>query len=432
MRKVIFSNRLPWKSSGEKLGESDILFISHLLNNSSIKQKDDFYFGVMPDTLISSGYAVLTAMIDHTKDTRENIILNRNRAYPNVIILSRFLSFFNEMKLFLSMHLERIRLNKLAKLENKGLLKNVFKRASQEALSIETLTNLRFIFQINLLLKTVKPKVIIVTYEGYAWERLLFMKAHQLDPNIKCIGYHNSAIYFLQHSLQRSLPDMLDPDMILTTSEVNKRKLDSNHKLNSNIEVRVLGSTRMRQKAQKIPKSVNFIKRKMCMILPEGIISECEVMFNFSILCAKQFPNIDFIWRVHPVISIESLKNNNKSFKNLPSNITISQNSIQHDIERSDWAMYRGSTAIIQTLRQGVRPIYLRLEGEITVDPLYEIEVWKAVVSSVKDLGKIINDIPTDDKTIFERQSAINDCNKLISPINYDVIKSVIKKSFNH
>ena len=168
------------------------------------------------------------------------------------------------------------------------------------------------------------------------------------------------------------------------------------------------------------------------MILPEGIISECEVMFNFSILCAKQFPNIDFIWRVHPVISIESLKNNNKSFKNLPSNITISQNSIQHDIERSDWAMYRGSTAIIQTLRQGVRPIYLRLEGEITVDPLYEIEVWKAVVSSVKDLGKIINDIPTDDKTIFERQSAINDCNKLISPINYDVIKSVIKKSFNH
>ena len=131
------------------------------------------------------------------------------------------------MKLFLSMHLERIRLNKLAKLENKGLLKNVFKRASQEALSIETLTNLRFIFQINLLLKTVKPKVIIVTYEGYAWERLLFMKAHQLDPNIKCIGYHNSAIYFLQHSLQRSLPDMLDPDMILTTSEVNKRKLDS-------------------------------------------------------------------------------------------------------------------------------------------------------------------------------------------------------------
>ena len=182
LRKTIFSDGLPWKSSGETLGESDLLFVSHLLNKSSIKQKDDFYFGEIPEIFRMSGYSVLTAMIDHTKYTRENITLNRNRMYPTVIILSRVLSFFNEIKLFFRLHKERIRLSRLAKLENKGLLKNVLNRASQEAISLETVINLRIMSQINLLLKKVKPKVIIVTYEGYSWERLVFMAARKIDP----------------------------------------------------------------------------------------------------------------------------------------------------------------------------------------------------------------------------------------------------------
>ena len=105
---------------------------------------------------------------------------------------------------------------------------------------------------------------------------------------------------------------------------------------------------------------------------------------------------------------------------------------MEYDIERSDWAIYRSSTAIIQTLRQEVRPIYLQLEGEITVDPLYEIEKWKAVISTVKDFGEIINMDPKDVKTRSERQSAIDSCKKLITPIDYDVIKNIVNKVFNH
>ena len=156
-------------------------------------------------------------------------------------------------------------------------------------------------------------------------------------------------------------------------------------------------------------------------------------MFKFSLLCAKQFPNINFIWRLHPLISFENLKKNNKSFKNLPDNVIMSdQHDIQYDIERSDWALYRGSTAIIQALKQEVRPIYLQLDGEITVDPLYEIEKWKAVISTVKDFGEIINMDPKDVKTRTERQNAIDSCIKLITPIDYDVIKNIVNKIFNH
>ena len=432
LRKTIFSDGLPWKSSGEKLGESDLLFVSHLINKSSIKQKDDFYFGKMPEIFRMSGYSVLTAMIDQTKYTRENTTLKRNMTYPTVIIFSSVLSFVNEIKLFLRLQAERIRLSRLAKLENKGLLKNVLIRASQEAISPETVGNLRFMFQINLLVKKIKPKVIIVTYEGYAWERLVFMAAHKIDPNIRCVGYQHSAIYFLQHALKRSLSDMLDPDIILTTSKTLKRKLDDNNKLNNDIEVQVLGSTRIQKTNNKIPRNAHVKNKKMCMVIPEGWISECNIMFNFSLLCAYQFPNINFIWRLHPLISFEKLKKNNKSFKNLPDNVIMSQHDIQYDIERSDWALYRGSTAIIQATKQEVRPIYLQLDGEITVDPLYEIEKWKAVISTVKDFGEIINMDPKDVKTRTERQNAIDSCIKLITPIDYDVIKNIVNKIINH
>ncbi len=432
LKKTIFSDGLPWKSHSEKLGKSDLLFISHLMNESSIKQKDDFYFGEMPEIFRMNGYSVLTAMIDHTKYTKENIALNRNRAYPTVIILSKVMSFFNEIKLFLRLYTERTRLRKLAKLENKGLLKNVLNRASQEALSLETSINLRIMFQIDLLLKQVKPKVIMVTYEGYAWERLVFMAAHKIDPNIKCIGYHNSAIYFLQHSLQRSLSSMLDPDIIVTTSEAIKRKLEGNKKLNNGIEVQVLGSTRLQKTNKKIPRNAHVTQKKVCMVIPEGIISECEIMFKFSLLCANQFPHVNFIWRLHPVISFESLKKNNKYFKNLPDNIVISQQSMEYDIERSDWAMYRGSTSIIQALYQKVQPIYLQLKDEITIDALYEIEGWKSVISTVEDFGEIINIDPKDVKTRTERQNAIDSCKKIITPIDYNVIKGIVNKAFDH
>ena len=431
LKKTIFSKDLPWKSYGDKLEKSDLLFVSHLINESAIKQKDDFYFGEMPEIFRMNGYSVLTAMIDHTKYTKENVVLNRNRAYPAIVILSKVMSFFNEIKLFLRLYAEKVRLSKLAKLENRGLLKDVLNRASQEALSLETSINLRIMLQINLLLRQVKPKVIMVTYEGYAWERLVFMAAHKIDPNIKCIGCHNSAIYYLQHSFQRSLSSMLDPDIIVTTSEAIKRKLDSSKKLNNNIEVQVLGSTRLQKIPKKIPKKTHVTQKKVCMVIPEGIISECEIMFKFSLLCANQFPDVNFIWRLHPVISFESLKKNNRYFKNLPGNIAISQQSMECDIENSDWAMYRGSASIIQALYQKVQPIYLQLKDEITIDALHEIKDWKVIIRTVEDFGEIINIDQKDIKTRTERKNAIDSCKKIITPIDYDVIKGIVNKTFN-
>ena len=51
-----------------------------------------------------------------------------------------------------------------------------------------------------------------------------------------------------------------------------------------------------------------------CLIVPEGFVDECIILFEFSLKCALINPNITFIWRLHPLISFEKLKKNNKLF----------------------------------------------------------------------------------------------------------------------
>ena len=73
-------------------------------------------------------------------------------------------------------------------------------------------------------------------------------------------------------------------------------------------------------------------------------------MFEFSINCAKLNQDVQFIWRVHPSISMDNIIKNNKKLENLPENITLSSNSFKEDIALSTYVLYRGSTVAISAI----------------------------------------------------------------------------------
>ena len=52
----------------------------------------------------------------------------------------------------------------------------------------------------------------------------------------------------------------------------------------------------------KPPKSRNSF-----LVIPEGIYSECESLFKFSLILARRFQEYNFIWRVHPVIDFNKV-----------------------------------------------------------------------------------------------------------------------------
>jgi hypothetical protein len=78
---------------------------------------------------------------------------------------------------FLILHVFFCRGEALKLLRNKNvneLHNKVYIEAAIQALSNSMANNLRLKMQISDLLRLVKPRFIIVAYEGYDWERLIF------------------------------------------------------------------------------------------------------------------------------------------------------------------------------------------------------------------------------------------------------------------
>jgi hypothetical protein len=311
------------------------------------------------------------------------------------VILSGSLRFLEEVTLRRRLKKESLRLRKLAKKETAGLFRKVLVRAYQEALSGRSLTTLRIASQIGTLAAKLQPKAIVVTHEGHAWERVAFAAARSIYPNMRCLGYQHAALFRLQHAIRRNLAREYNPDHILTAGTVSKAQLERAPGLDG-IPITVLGSNRafkgttMNSGGPMHPDQVEHSGNSACLVLPEGIASECHLLFEFTLGCAQSSPEIQFIWRLHPIVTYESLAAQNRKLRNLPRNIVLSQATLEEDMARCRWALYRGTTAVIQAVVAGLRPIYLQLPEELTIDPLYELKGWRTSVKTIADFIRVI------------------------------------------
>ena len=391
-----------WSETKEFPEQVDVLFVSHLLNKSQMDQPDDFYFGELPNELAAQGHSVVIALIKHF-DKPSMTFTNRwkESTVPRAI-LSDSLGFLEEIALYRGLKKESSWLRRSANKEISGLFRRVLVRASEEAISGNSLATLRMAKQIGALVAKLKPKTLVVTHEGYAWERVAFAAARSATPEIQCIGYQHAALFRLQHAIRRNLAVKYNPDQILTAGAISKAQLERAPTLKG-VMISVLGSNRSPRAeiTSKIDCAHNQRQSKQlddpaCLVLPEGIASECHLLFEFSLACAQTFPEIKFIWRLHPLMTYESLVAKSFMLKKLPKNIVLSQGTLAEDFAKSRWTLYRGTTTVVQAVMAGLRPIYLRLSGELEIDPLYELEVWRTRVTSVSEFERTIRlDIDT-------------------------------------
>ncbi len=373
----------------------DALFVSHLLNSSQAGQSDDFYFGGLPNEMVAKGHSVVIALINHSGQSASHLADMWKESLVPRVILSGSLQFLEEVALRHRLKTESLRLRKLATREDHGLARCVIARASQEALSGGSLTALCMASQIGALVTKLWPKAIVVTHEGHSWERVAFAAARKSFPGVRCIGYQHAALFRLQHAVRRNLALGYNPDQILTAGTVGKAQMERAPGLNG-IPISVLGSNRAFKGATINgglpihPDKVDQLDKPACLVLPEGIASECHFLFEFSMACAQSCPEIQFVWRLHPIVTYESLAVQNQKLRTLPRNIVLSQATLEEDIARCRWTLYRGTTAVVPAVVAGLRPIYLQLSGELTIDPLYELEVWRTKVASVSEFIQVI------------------------------------------
>jgi hypothetical protein len=182
----------------------------------------------------------------------------------------------------------------------------------------------------------------------------------------------------------------------------------------------VLGSKKSLKKLD----SYSDKQSKICLVLPEGIIEECDTLFSFSIKCANALPRIDFIWRLHPVMSFNKvLEHMSINMENLPKNIIISSSSLSEDIVKSSFALYRGTTAIIEAVYGGLTPIYLSDESGMTIDLLHEMDEGRKIVRNIEDFTMVVDDvIPNNNDKLTHY------CKRYFMPFDYSILLKELRR----
>ena len=113
-------------------------------------------------------------------------------------------------------------------------------------------------------------------------------------------------------------------------------------------------------------------------------------------------------------MSFKSLLKANPRFNDLPSNIILSGQSLEDDISTSEFVLYRGSTAVVKAVLSGLIPIYFSQENEMTIDPLYEQDEGKHVITNVFGLNLVFG----MDLKIQDDSEIKNYCKGLFTELN--------------
>lgn len=418
--KLALKKRLWWVSSHEK-SKIDILFVSHLVDKSHSGQERDFYFGDLPSTLLKNGVRSSVVLLNHTSESGESLIEKWKHSNVPRYILLDFLGFWSEAKFYLSGLLESHKLKKYSKGAIPELNRRVAQRAAFEARLGSAIPNLRLGKQICRLVRDLEPRVIITTYEGHAWERIVYAEAREANSSIHCVGYQHAAIFRLQHALLRKLAERYNPGTILSAGLAGFGQLKKSGALKG-VSLGILGSNR----GAFYPEDIQVQKiGSTCLVMPDGILTECIILFNFSLACAKERPDVKFIWRLHPLINFTQIQNEIKEFNQLPGNVIISQSVIEDDIKNSNYALYRGTTAIIQAINAGLIPIYYNF-GEFVIDPMYEINQSDFYVSNTEEFSTLVTLEPG--LPIHPKLSSIQDYSlNFFSPFNFNILLEAIK-----
>ena len=347
----------------------DILFVSHLTNVSHLEMSSDFYFGDVSSVCRDNGLKSHTLLINHCKATRNNI---KNYKNKDTSILLAYLSPLAELKIFMKLFLASFSLPNLGN-------SKFFKCARLSQFDHKAMANARIHEQVNTILLKLKPRALVQTFEGHGWERMNTLSAHsQLNP-IKVISYHHAVLFPGPRAIDFIYGNGADPDIImmggLTTQNVFRR--DSEYRPDC---ISVLGSV----KSVKINHNLPFkLKNNSCLIVPEGDINEVRIMVEVGIETAKVLPDIKFVLRLHPLITIEKMTYHIPKLKNLPKNFLISTGTLENDIERATWLLYRASSVVFYGMSYGLRPVYFNGDNSVEVnDPVPNSIYFRKIVDS--------------------------------------------------
>lgn len=397
------------KASFRKLPpETTVLFISHLLNTDTPADQPDFYFQELPGHLQQTGHQVAIGLMNHVKGfsggKRKQIFC---AGQPWKFLLPQRLGLGAELKLLLQSLAKTILFFKAYLREKDSLKKNFLFELTASTLSPHTLRALRLYKMMQYIGVHTGIKVVVLTWEGHSWEKMICCAAKTANRKITCVGYQHTILFPSSYALKKAQQPFFAPDIILTVGTVTKSILQQSPDLNG-VKIIAYGSPRLKAG------DVSVLRTQLqnaCLVAPEGLVNECLILFPFAVAVARLLPDVEFIFRTHPSIRFADLVRLDSRLQQLPANVTISANqNINDDFALSSWLLYRNSSVSFFAIQAGLRPVYLSVPGEISNDVLYELKSWRLIISDPAEMKDIIlqDRQSTDKSRSAERSEALD------------------------
>jgi len=390
----------------------DYLIISHYLGYENSQKYVDSYFGkILENIRYENSVSANVFYIDHNSYTG---LFTKKRSQNDLALLSNSIGLLHLLKIYWKSVVSLVRFSGL---NSDPVAKRISNKVRIGLFSPGTIRCLILSHHIERTVTGLVPKCLITTYEGHSWERLCFSGARAAKRNIKCIAYQHAPVFKYQHAIKRNIGHKYDPDIILTSGSLSKDYLSKCAGLKES-RVALLGSGRW------LPinkNSYNYEQKfsiETCLVAPEGTMSECLILFGFSLVCAKRFTNIRFLWRFPAQVNIRMLQRANSAFRNLSDNIFISNSDLKKDIELSQCILYRGSSVVINATLSGLLPIYLSQEGELSIDPLFSYkEDNRCIIDSDDFKDKIMSPAVVS-------ADLIQHCQNMYTEVNVSVLET--------
>ncbi len=397
--KLVFSLRYYLKIQKIDKNKTNIIFVSYKFNKD-YNLKNDAYFSEFFKRLKKKGINFFIIAANHQKD-----FLNLKKKIKDYYELNKRGNFFQEIKIFFLTSIYCLKYFLIALIKKNNFERKYYLLFSLSFLHGNTIDNIKYFYQIKDVVRRKKPKSIVSIYEGHALERVIFRAAKEVDSNIKTIAYNHTFISSYHNSIFLKLGKFNDPEKIIFSNQISKK-----------IYSRIKKSRK--QKLLCISKNKVWKKSKLnnsnyCLVAPEGLDSENIKLYNFISSYLRHYNKIKFIWRFHPIYHKREnsfIIKNFKDFNMFKNKISFSDNSIDADLLKSKFLLYRGSTVSVKALNKDVIPINLKIKHEYENDFFIDCKVASKIqISSIKDFQNKISNHKLINKILDNKKKILND-----------------------
>ena len=349
---------------------------------------DDFYYGILPQQLDERGVSSVLLC----GDTRERFdsafaraVLRhpKTRRVPEQLLVP----IWAPLALAWKQLATAIALRKLALQADTDRFAAVCAAACTGSIQPSTLCNTLQFYIARSAVKRWRAGVFVTFYEGQPWERAAWLGARAANPACLLVGYQHTVLKPFSVSVvspQQTPWQPATPDVVLCLGEVTRRMMAKGHEPFGSRLVPFGRCRRMEDDRGPLPPRPD---RRTVLVIPEGILTECQLLFDLAMQVASRLPDHHFIFRCHPVLPFKEIRAHLREAPERLQNIEVSeQNSLATDCARSSVALYRGSSTVLYAVRHGLRPIYAHDDLFPDADPLFALTQWRQTVRSPEDL----------------------------------------------